>query len=603
VVTSPTSAREVLDRAHAARSAGRGPEAARLYDEAIGLCRDANDLPSWVEAALGAASVYVFGAEPGRLPAQLYDLLARVTDDASQARLGAALARCWAYSGQADRAARFADDAVRAAERDGSAELVVDCLDAALAAHWGPDDLEARRHLAAHLDDVAAHVLDHDARLQAHLWGLQIACESLDLPAMHRQIRAIELLGEESARARFFAASRRQMLDLLRGRTDTHERLHEIAADAASAAGLADAWMVLVTMDGYAAAHRGDSATCAATAAKMEAFAMTEGGASIVAETAFAWICAGDLDRARIMVGHLHGRVLDELPRDVNWLLALQCTLEAALAVDEPELVQTAARLLSGYEGRAVFNAGAVMFHGVTDDPLSRAAAVAGDAETSERLRASALATYERIGAQWWRDRLLTWTPPPAPLAALGGRRVHLRPDAGGVWLIGVDGSSAPVRPLRGFDYLRRLVERPGQALAALDLVGAGSAVVVEPDMGELADRQALQSYRSRLRDLDDELAEAEAWSDAGRIASAHAEREALLAELARTTGLGGRPRVAGGSDERARVAVKKAISAALDRIATVDADLAAHLRASIRTGVRCSYEPAADDRIDWVTG
>src|SRR6185437_5421778 len=100
---------------------------------------------------------------------------------------------------------------------------------------------------------------------------------------------------------------------------------------------------------------------------------------------------------------------LDELPRDVNWLLTLQCVLEAALGTGDAEIIERAAALLTPYGGRAVFNAGAVMFHGVVDDTLSRAAAVLGDAETAGRLCARALATYERIGARWWRDRLGAW--------------------------------------------------------------------------------------------------------------------------------------------------------------------------------------------------
>ena len=116
---------------------------------------------------------------------------------------------------------QFADEAVERADRVGVPELVADCLDAALATHWGPDELQARVELATRLDDVAAHVLDPDVRLQAHLWGLQVACETLDVQAIHRQMRALERLGEESPRALFFAASRRLMLDLLRGRTDT----------------------------------------------------------------------------------------------------------------------------------------------------------------------------------------------------------------------------------------------------------------------------------------------------------------------------------------------------------------------------------------------
>src|SRR6185312_3808799 len=210
MATDPPAVRDLLGRADAARVAGRGADAARLYDAAAALCREGNDLDGWTEAVLGAASVYVFGAAPGKLPAQLYDVLARTTDDATRARLAAALARCWAYAGHPERAVRFADEAVARAERTGIPELVADCLDAALAVHWGPDELDVRRSLAARLDEVAAHVLDPAARLQAHLWALQVACEALDIQAIHREMRALELLGEESARALFFAASRRR---------------------------------------------------------------------------------------------------------------------------------------------------------------------------------------------------------------------------------------------------------------------------------------------------------------------------------------------------------------------------------------------------------
>ncbi|HEX4428527.1 MAG TPA: hypothetical protein VHZ96_04575, partial [Frankiaceae bacterium] len=332
-MTRPAAIRELLDRADAARAAGRGEIAAGLYDEAASFCRAHDDVQGWTAALLGAASVYVFGAEPGKLPAQLYDVLARATDDEPRARLGAALARCWAYAGQMRRAVQFADEAVARAQIVGAPELVADCLDAALAAHWGPDELGIRRSLAGQLDDVAAHVLDPEARLQAHLWGLTTACESLDLQAIHREMRALELLGEESPRAMFFAASRRLMLDLLRGRTDTAPRLIAIATQAGEHASLADAWLVLKAMAAYSAALAGDTESCEAAAAEGEAFALAEGATAVCAEMAFLWACTGRLDRARTLVHSFHGPVLDDLPRDVNWLLTLQCVLEAALAV------------------------------------------------------------------------------------------------------------------------------------------------------------------------------------------------------------------------------------------------------------------------------
>jgi hypothetical protein len=53
--------------------------------------------------------------------------------------------------------------------------------------------------------------------------------------------------------------------------------------------------------------------------------------------------------------------------------------------------------------------------------------------------------------------------------------------------------------------------------------------------------------------------------------------------------------------DTPARVAATKAITPAIDRIATVDGPLGRHLRATIRTGLQCSYQPDPDDKQDWI--
>ena len=110
------------------------------------------------------------------------------------------------------------------------------------------------------------------------------------------------------------------MLDLLRGHTDTAARLVELAVAASERAGLADAWMVIESMKGYAAVQAGDAATCAVVAAECEEFATAEGVPVVCAEASFLWLAAGQPERARALVRTFHGRVLHELPRDVNWL-------------------------------------------------------------------------------------------------------------------------------------------------------------------------------------------------------------------------------------------------------------------------------------------
>jgi hypothetical protein len=216
-------------------------------------------------------------------------------------------------------------------------------------------------------------------------------------------------------------------------------------------------------------------------------------------------------------------------------------------------------------------------------------------------LRSRALATYERLGARWWRDRLTSWNPQGLGEPVHRPGRLHLHPIPGGLWLVGADPAAVPLRALRGFGYLRELLRRPHQPVDVLDLVGAGAAIAMEGGTGEILDQQALKAYRRRLRDLDQEIAEAEDWSDLGRLDAIRAERDALLHEIASATGLGGRVRTTGSSRERARIAARKAISAAIDRVATVDEAVARNLRADIHTGTTCSYEPDTANAPGWI--
>jgi tetratricopeptide (TPR) repeat protein len=598
-VVSDRATEGELDRADDERAAGRVDAALRLYRQAAEQSRAAGDLPAWARAVLGSASVQDFESEPGQIPAELHEVYERVDDDVLRARLAAALARSWAYAGRADRAVQFAEEAVELADRGSDPLLTANCLDAALAAQWGPDDLDRRRELVARLDDVTAHVLDPEALLRARLWGLQVACERLDVPAMHRQLRGLERLGEQSSLALFFAASRRLMLDLLHGRTDTVEQLYAIAADAAERVFVPDGWKVLAAMRGFAAVQSGDADESAAAAVRAETYARAEGIPNVTAEAASLWVGARCPERARTLLGTIEG-VLEELPRDVNWLLTQQLALQVAVATWHEPVIERAARALAPYEGRAVFNAGAVLFHGVTDDALARAHQMMGDHETADRLRKNALSVYERIGAAWWREQLLTAT---TAVVVGSTARLHLHPTDGGLWTIGPDGGAVPLTALRGLSYLRELIRRPGEDVWALDLVGRfqGHASVRQDDLGAVLDDQARSAYRQRLRDLDEEISEAQDWNDAARLELLTSEREALLAELARATGLAGTPRATGSSAERARTAVRKAIVGALARIEHIDAPMARHLTDHVRTGALCRYDPDPDHRIEWV--
>ena len=533
------------------------------------------------DEALRLAESYAFGTDPGRRPAVLLDALQQSQEDGDRARLGAALARLWSFAGEPERAAPFAAAARSDAERSGDPVVITDALDACLAAHWGVDEIDVRREIAHELDEVTAHLLDENSRLRAHVWLLTCASERLEIAAMNRHMRALEVLAETSARAMIFAASRRLMLDLMRGRMDTLPRLVALEERAQADAPDPDGFMVLGCMRGHGGTITGDRAAAAEMAAIAESFAESEGILTLYAEAAWIWWGAGELDRARRLIEQFDAEVLRTLPRDFNYLLILHLVLDVALETGAMRLVREVTPLLLPYEGRAVINAGAVMFHGVTDDTLARATALLGDQETSVRLRESALATYRRIGASWWRERLEA----SLPVAAMSLRRSG--PD---VWLVGA--AATPVTARRGLDYLHALVSAPGSEIHVKDLTGAS---VDESDLGPVADATALAAYKRRLVELDEELDDADRRGDAAAGARAEDERDALLAQIGAATGLLGRARHSGGSTERTRVAVKKAITSAIAAIEAVDPTMAAHLRTHIETGTRCRYRPSSE--------
>ncbi len=175
-----------------------------------------------------------------------------------------------------------------------------------------------------------------------------------------------------------------------------------------------------------------------------------------------------------------------------------------------------------------------------------------------------------------------------------------LRPQSG-VWYIAFNGTSVHVPDMKGLWHLRELVARPCIQVPALSLIAAPTEDPIPiGDAGPTLDREALRQYRRRLSDLDEQLDAAEAKHDGALHAKCSTERDALLKELARATGLGGKPRRTGSTTERARLNVTRTIRHAITYLATALPELAAHLDASVATGVSCCYQPRSN--VAWTT-
>jgi hypothetical protein len=182
---------------------------------------------------------------------------------------------------------------------------------------------------------------------------------------------------------------------------------------------------------------------------------------------------------------------------------------------------------------------------------------------------------------------------PAAPAARADDAAAFSLAPEGEYWTVAHQGRTFRLKDSLGLRYIARLVAEPGRELHVLDLVGARADEVDRGDAGELLDDEARDSYRRRLEDLREELAEAERFGDGARAARTREEIEFLAGELSRAVGLGGRARRAGGAGERARSAVQRRIKNAVERIGEHDAELAAYLGRSIRTGTFCVFRPA----------
>jgi non-specific serine/threonine protein kinase len=122
----------------------------------------------------------------------------------------------------------------------------------------------------------------------------------------------------------------------------------------------------------------------------------------------------------------------------------------------------------------------------------------------------------------------------------------------------------------------------------------------ISEDAGEMLDADAKAAYGRRLQELREEMEEANEFHDADRADKAKDEIDALSREFTRAVGRGGRNRRAGSSSERARLSVTRAVKVAIDRIAGKHPPLAAHLRATIKTGTFCSYRPNLSNPVTW---
>jgi tetratricopeptide (TPR) repeat protein len=255
-----------------------------------------------------------------------------------------------------------------------------------------------------------------------------------------------------------------------------------------------------------------------------------------------------------------------------------------------------------------------------------RALNAAGEpARAVEKLEAAANIYRDAGAGERWIERAVAAMPrgsalhngKRAPWPTSTGPRRLFRKD-GDYWTVVFTGEPIRVKDAKGLHYIALLLRHPGMEFSAIELANmienGGSEVAqhgrihssdpgieVRADLGDagiILDEHAKADYRRRLKELREELEEAERFSDRDRQQGLRAEIEALATELRAAVGRRGFDRKAASHIERARSSVSKRIRFALKQIQQADAAAGSHLSESIRTGHRCVYLPK--QKVDW---
>lgn len=351
----------------------------------------------------------------------------------------------------------------------------------------------------------------------------------------------------------------------------------------------------------------------------------------VAAELGNEEMARGELDRQG-------ARGFADLPRDGLWILHVVSLAEASVLLGDAERAEQLYTLLLPHaEDNAI---------SYTQQPfgpvalrLGKIAALLGRWTDADRHFATALARCELLAARPIRARVLleyatalAKRGEPADVGRVEafleeasqlcdelempdiGRRVAVFRETPGVdaptavfrregdfWTIAYGTQSFRLRDLKGLGYIAALMARPGRELHVLELAGgAGNGNRVRAPLEDgshsgvsddpVLDDAAIEDYRRRLAELEEELDEARQWHDDERVARLRDESDFLEQELRQAVGLGGRARSFGSPEERARVNVTKAIKTAIKLVERESPELSAHLEASVHTGRFCSY-------------
>ncbi len=515
--------------------------------------------------------------------------------------------------------------ALAEAEQAGDDLATTEALMSTVHALWEPAGAGERLVAAERVIALSRRTHDVEHELEARMARAQVLVELGRVQDAEFEVAAYARLAEPLDRPalRVFVASRRSVLALIYGRYDEAVRQSELAYESAVEAGMQDAERLRmvgrVTVDIDCGV---DDETRQQGLEQLRFLAIRMPGHYFEANVAWALLQLDRRDEARLELARALPSLLTST--GYRWLYSACTAAEVAAAAGRDDACESLYAALLPHRDRLV--AQGPGFAGAVADRLGLLATRLGRLDEAVDHLRHTVTVFDEIAAlpwaAWARVHLAAalraagdvhgagaeLTAALDTARALGMNRLIAQADLattdtwrfrrdGDDWLLDAGEERGRFRAARGFDHLHILLANPHREVAATELDAGGRPH--EPGIPVL-DQRALSEYRRRLTEIEDEVGAADRAGDQQGSAALDAERDQILAEIRRATGLGGRTRTTNDAGERARVNVTRALKRALDHIQRVSPIAGAHLAASIRTGTGCRYDPAPGGPERW---
>lgn len=161
--------------------------------------------------------------------------------------------------------------------------------------------------------------------------------------------------------------------------------------------------------------------------------------------------------------------------------------------------------------------------------------------------------------------------------------------NKGEVWEVSYNGYMVLLKNSKGVNDIFKLLLCPGKEIHCTELAGDG---LFQEEGIALTDQRSKTEYKSRLRNIQEDIAEAQELCDSEKIARLQQEYDQLIDHLATVMGFSGKPRVSSSTVEKARASVTLRIKSSISKMEKVHPQLAKHFSSTIKTGTFCSYRP-----------